>query len=381
MKKILSLGLIFVLLFAGNINSFAEEDDFISAKAAVVMCADTGEIVYSKNMYMQLSMASTTKIMTSVLALEYGATDSYITVTDEMVRVEGTSMGLLGGDRVSLKSLVKGMLIQSGNDAANAVAVIVGGSIPEFVAMMNEKAQMLGMDSTSFETPSGLDGDNHYSTARDMAVLAAYAIKNPEFRSICSLKQAVVYYGNPPYRRVMTNHNKLLSMYDGVFGIKTGFTKKSGRCLVTAAEKDGKTLIAVTLSAPDDWNDHVKLYDYAFECVKSVTLTEDLEDIRLKVVGGTSGSISVSIQEPLNITVASEDYSYYDRVLLKQFEYAPVYEGDIVGTLEFYNSDDEIIGSTPICAGETMLEAVTDETENMTESKKTFLDKIKELFR
>ena len=381
MKKILSLCLIFVFLFIGSIQSFAEDDDSISAKAAVVMCAETGEIVYSKNADVRLSMASTTKIMTSVLALEYGATDAYITVTDEMVQVEGTSMGLLGGDKVSLKSLVKGMLLQSGNDAANAVAVIIGGSIPEFVSMMNDKAKELGMESTSFETPSGLDGDNHYSTARDMALLAAYAIKNPEFRSICSLKQAAVYYGNPPYRRVMTNHNKLLSMYDGVFGIKTGFTKKSGRCLVTAAEKDGKTLVAVTLSAPDDWNDHIKLYDYAFERVKSVTLTEDLEDIRLKIVGGTSGSISVSIQESLNITVASENYSYYDRILLKQFEYAPVYEGDIVGTLEFYDSDGVIIGSTPICAAETVFEAVTDETENTAESKKTFLDKIKDFFR
>lgn len=381
MKKILSVTLIIVFLFICNIESFAADDDFISAKAAVVMCAETGEIVYSKNMNMRLSMASTTKIMTSVLALEYGATDSYITVTDDMVSVEGTSMGLLGGDSVSLKTLVKGMLIQSGNDAANAVAVIIGGSIPEFVSMMNKKAKEIGMDSTSFETPSGLDGDNHYSTAHDMAVLAAYAIKNPEFRSICSLKQAAVYYGNPPYRRVMTNHNKLLSMYDGVFGIKTGFTKKSGRCLVTAAEKYGKTLIAVTLNAPDDWNDHIKLYDYSFDRVKSLSLTEDLDDVRLRIVGGTSKSISVSAQEPLNITVASEDYSYYDRILLKQFEYAPVYEGDIVGTLEFYNSNGEIIGSVSICAAETVLEAITDNTENIAESKKSFLDKIKDFFR
>ena len=317
------------------------------------MCADTLEIVYSKNMNEQLSMASTTKIMSAIIALEYGAVDEPITVTNDMIAVEGSSIGLVDGDEISLKTLVKGMLLESGNDAANAVAYIVGGDIPSFVAMMNNKAKEIGMNSTSFETPSGLDGENHYSTAFDMAVLGAYAIKNPEFRSVCQDESDVVYYGNPPYRRVFTNHNKLLDLYDGAFGIKTGFTKKSGRCLVSAVRKDGKTLIAVTLNAPDDWNDHIKMYDYAFKIVKSVELTEDFSNIRLKVVGGIKDTISVEPLRVVEYTTMADDIDYNAKIFIKQFEYAPVYKGDIVGKVEFY-CDETKIAEVPICATETV---------------------------
>ena len=194
MKKIISVFLAFVLLFTLNIYSSAEESLKLSAKSAVVISADTCEVVYSKNMNEQLPMASTTKIMSSIIALEYGAIDKMQRVTTDMIAVEGSSIGLLDGDEISLKTLVKGMLLESGNDAANAVAHIVGGSIPAFVKMMNDKAKEIGMYSTSFETPSGLDGEKHYSTAFDMAVLGAYAIKNPEFKSICEDESDVVEF-------------------------------------------------------------------------------------------------------------------------------------------------------------------------------------------
>ena len=353
MKKLISLILIFVLLLNSGFCVSAENILDISAKSAVVVCADTLEIVYSKNMNEQLSMASTTKIMSAIIALEYGAVDEPITVTNDMIAVEGSSIGLVDGDEISLKTLVKGMLLESGNDAANAVAYIVGGNIPSFVAMMNNKAKEIGMNSTSFETPSGLDGENHYSTAFDMAVLGAYAIKNPEFRSVCQDESDVVYYGNPPYRRVFTNHNKLLDLYDGAFGIKTGFTKKSGRCLVSAVRKNGKTLIAVTLNAPDDWNDHIKMYDYAFKIVKSVELTEDFSNIRLKVVGGIKDTISVEPLRVVEYTTMADDIDYNAKIFIKQFEYAPVYKGDIVGKVEFY-CDETKIAEVPICATETV---------------------------
>lgn len=353
MKKLISLILIFVLLLNSGFCVSAENILDISAKSAVVVCADTLEIVYSKNMNEQLSMASTTKIMSAIIALEYGAVDEPITVTNDMIAVEGSSIGLVDGDEISLKTLVKGMLLESGNDAANAVAYIVGGDIPSFVAMMNNKAKEIGMNSTSFETPSGLDGENHYSTAFDMAVLGAYAIKNPEFRSVCQDESDVVYYGNPPYRRVFTNHNKLLDLYDGAFGIKTGFTKKSGRCLVSAVRKDGKTLIAVTLNAPDDWNDHIKMYDYAFKIVKSVELTEDFSNIRLKVVGGIKDTISVEPLRVVEYTTMADEIDYNAKIFIKQFEYAPVYKGDVVGKVEFY-CDETKIAEVPICATETV---------------------------
>ena len=352
MKKIISVFLAFVLLFTLNIYSSAEESLRLSAKSAVVISADTCEVVYSKNMNEQLPMASTTKIMSSIIALEYGAIDKMQRVTTDMIAVEGSSIGLLDGDEISLKTLVKGMLLESGNDAANAVAHIVGGSIPAFVKMMNDKAKEIGMYSTSFETPSGLDGEKHYSTAFDMAVLGAYAIKNPEFKSICEDESDVVYYGNPPYRRVFTNHNKLLDVYDGAFGIKTGFTKKSGRCLVSAVCKEGKTLVAVTLNAPDDWNDHIKMYDYAFEKVNSFQLLEDLSDIKLKVVGGTKSNIDIEMLTVPEYTTVNK-LEYIDKIYIKQFEYAPVYKGDVVGKIEFYHNNIKI-SEVPICASETV---------------------------
>lgn len=355
LKKTFSVVCVFILLFnICSFQSFAEGQLDISAKSAVVICAETGEVVYSKNMNQCLSMASTTKIMTAILALEYGVDDEYLTVTEDMIAVEGTSMGLKDGDFVSLKSLVKGMLLKSGNDAANAVANIVGGDIPSFVSMMNEKAKEIGMNSTSFETPSGLDGENHYSTAFDMAILGAYAIKNPEFRSICSAESMVVYYGNPPYRRVLTNHNKLLSMYDGAFGIKTGFTKKSGRCLVSAVEKDGKTLVAVTLNAPDDWDDHIKMYDYAFEKVNSVKLDTETRKIKLKIVGGTKNEISVKVAEIPTVTTAVDNLKYSTEIYIKQFEYAPIEKGEIAGKIVYY-ANNVVLAEIDLIANESVL--------------------------
>ena len=353
MKKIVSIILALVLLFTLSTFVSAENSLKISAKSAVIISADTCEIIYSKNMNEQLPMASTTKIMSSVIALEYGAVDEMQKVTTDMIAVEGSSIGLIDGDNVSLKTLVKGMLLESGNDAANAVAHIVGGNIPDFVKMMNNKANEIGMNSTSFETPSGLDGENHYSTAFDMALLGVYAIKNPEFRSICEDESDIVYYGNPPYRRVFTNHNKLLNLYDGAFGIKTGFTKKSGRCLVSAVCKDGKTLVAVTLNAPDDWNDHIRMYDYAFEKVNTIELMEDLTNIKLKVVGGTKSYVDVEMLTIPQYTTLVNKFEYINKIYIKQFEYAPVYKGDVVGEIEFYHNNIKIC-DVPICASETV---------------------------
>ena len=354
MKNIISIFLVIALLFNSGMVVCAQNQLEISAKSAVVISADTCEVVYSKNLNERLSMASTTKIMTAILALEYGASDKMQKVTTDMISVEGSSVGLLDSDEISLKTLVKGMLLESGNDAANATAYIVGGSIPHFVDMMNNKAKEIGMNSTAFETPSGLDGKNHYSTAFDMAILGAYAIKNPEFRSICADKSDVVYYGNPPYRRVFTNHNKLLELYDGTFGIKTGFTKKSGRCLVSAVEKDGKTLVAVTLNAPDDWNDHIKMYDYAFERVFSHQLTDSLTSIKLKVVGGVKNVINVEPLSSVEYTTIASQLNYDSKIYIEQFVYAPIYKGDIVGKIEFYSGKTKL-GEVPVCAKETVL--------------------------
>lgn len=353
LRRIFVLITAFFLLLTLTLPCFAEPT--VSAKSAVVICADSGEIVYSKNSDERMPMASTTKIMTSLIAIENGADDSLLTVTDEMVKVEGTSMGLKGGDSVSLLSLVKGMLICSGNDAANATAYAISGGIEPFTDLMNKRAQEIGMKNTHFVTPSGLDADGHYSTAFDMAILAAEAIKNPVFLNICSSKSVKAYYGAPPYRRVLSNHNKLLSVSDEFLGIKTGFTKKSGRCLVSAKRQDGKTLIAVTLSAPDDWNDHIKLYDYSFPRVSSLSLSCELESAALKVVGGKENSVSVSLSENADYTFFNKEISYKYKIYIKQFEYAPVFKGEVVGHVDFFCNDGKLIKSVDLVAEKDVL--------------------------
>ncbi|MBR2579441.1 MAG: D-alanyl-D-alanine carboxypeptidase, partial [Clostridia bacterium] len=248
----------------------------ISAKSAILICADSGSVIFAKNESEPLPMASTTKIMTSLLALEnieaFG--DKEIEITDEMVRVEGTSMGLAAGNTVNLETLVQGMMMVSGNDAANAAAIAVAGSSETFVDKMNEKAKLIGMKDTLFCTPSGLDKDDHHSTAYDMAILGAYAMENENFSKIVSQKSMKVHFVNPNKYITMKNHNKLLRLYDGCIGIKTGFTKAAGRCLVSCAQKNGAKLICVTLNAPNDWDDHTKLFDYGFNNVTVKTFND-----------------------------------------------------------------------------------------------------------
>ena len=234
MKRLVSVLVVFLLVIIPlNVSALST-----SAKAAVVLNGDDGEIIYSQNADMRLPMASTTKIMTGILLCEYGNFEKQITVTEEMLRVEGSSMGLLAGDRVTLHDLLYGLMLASGNDAANVIAFVLGGSLDGFVNMMNEKAKDLGLSDTHFATPSGLDAQDHYTTAYELAKITQYAMQNEDFAAAVSCEKTVLNYGNPPYKRSLTNHNKMLNLFDDAVGVKTGFTKKSGRCLVSAARKD-----------------------------------------------------------------------------------------------------------------------------------------------
>ena len=330
-KKLISF---FIILSLSVIRVSAFDPGSVSAECAVVMNVHTGEVIFAKNEHQKQSMASTTKIMTSLLAIESGELQSEIVVSEHMLGVEGTSMGLLAGDSVSLDELVYGMMLSSGNDAAEVAAIHIGGNIENFSILMNQKAQQIGMLNTNFVTPSGLDDENHYSTAYDMALLGSYAVKNPKFASVCSLKKATVSYGNPPYLRTLYNHNKLLDYYDFALGIKTGFTKKSGRCLVSYAVKDNAELIAVTLNAPDDWNDHIRMFDYAFGTLVSGNCTPDIHK-NIKVVGGKKDSVSISA-EPCKYSVSDENIEVTTKVYIEQFIYAPVKKDMVVGKCEYY---------------------------------------------
>ncbi|WP_303821671.1 D-alanyl-D-alanine carboxypeptidase family protein [Ruminococcus flavefaciens] len=306
----------------------------VSARAAVVISADTGEIVHGVNASEKLPMASTTKIMTTLLCLESGGLYEEFTVDSDAIKVEGSSMGLQEGDTVTKYALCCGMLLPSGNDAANAAAVRIAGSIEAFAEMMNDRARQMGLSRTYFVTPSGLEGEGHGSSAADMALLAREALRNDIFRSICSQSSMKVKFGSPPYDRWLRNTNKLLGMYDGVYGVKTGFTDEAGRCLVSACEREGKDLICVTLSDSNDWNDHMALYDSSFENVRLAEICLP-QDISADIVGGNAERLRiVPEKDTVSVTTlagSEEDFTF--TVMSSPFLYAPVNEGDKVGSL------------------------------------------------
>ncbi|MBQ0038692.1 MAG: D-alanyl-D-alanine carboxypeptidase [Clostridiales bacterium] len=253
MKKTILLVLCFLTLLA-PCRAYGVE---VSATAAILLDADSGRVLYEKNADRQMLIASTTKIMTVLVALEHANLNAEVTIKESHM-VEGSSMDLKPGEKVSVEELLYGVMLCSGNDAALALADYCGNGVEQFVKWMNEKAAELGMEDSSFANPNGLDDEKHYSTARDMACLAAYAAKNETFVRLCSTESVTI--GG----RTMTNHNKLLHMVDGCIGMKTGYTKAAGRTLVTSAIQDGRCLVAVTLQDGNDWVDHEALYEYGF---------------------------------------------------------------------------------------------------------------------
>ncbi len=307
----------------------------VGAKAAIVIEARTGAVLFAQNENTRLPMASTTKIMTALLALEQPGLDEAFPVDTAAIHVEGTSMGLRDGDTVTLRALAIGMLLPSGNDAANAAAVRVAGDIPSFAAQMNGRARALGMADTSFVTPSGLDAEGHYSTARDMAVLTRRALQNPDFAAICSQYRMRAGFGNPPGERWMRNHNRFLTLYDGAYGVKTGYTRKAGRCLVTAVRRGGVELICVTLGCPDDWNTHTALYDRIFPTLEAVDLTAAVAPAGVRVVGGAQARVPVRPTEDTAVALPTGGVMSW-RLVAQPFLYAPVRRGDFVGEARCY---------------------------------------------
>lgn len=323
----------------------------VSAKSAILIDADTLEVLFEKDAYTKRPMASTTKIMTALLCLESQDKNERFEVDSSAIKVEGTSMGLNEGDKVTLFDLAVGMLSLSGNDAANAAAVKIAGSPSEFSKLMNNKAAEIGMKNTNFITPSGLHDDRHYSTAYDMALLGAYALKNSEFVEISSKSKYTVRYGEPEVTRTFYNHNRLVREIEGCIGIKTGFTKKAGRCLVSAVNKNGRTLVCVTLSAPNDWRDHKNLYEYGFSLYKeSSDFDIDLPDLR--VVNSENKSIPLKAAEQSPVLYLRSGEKVTIKTSLYPFEYAPVYKGQIVGAL-YYCVGDAVLKETDLVAAKS----------------------------
>ena len=306
-----------------------------SAASAVVMDADSLEVLYEKNVDEKRSIASTTKILSALIACESGKLDETVTVTWDMVNTHGSLLGLRENDKISLYDLTVGMILPSGNDAANAVALYLGGSFEGFAAMMNRKAAEIGMVNSLFVTPSGLDEGEHHSTARDMALLTAYAMKNETFAQIFSLSKADVTVSGE--KHTVYNHNRLLWEMDGCVGGKTGFTDKAGRCLVSAARRNGNTLICVTLNAPDDWNDHQKLYE---ECFDKYTQHNESGSIEVAAVGGNQDRIQAAYNA--DVSVLNEDLVTVELYALP-FVYCPVKQGDKIGKAVIKYKEKEIL--------------------------------------
>lgn len=342
-KMVISIIVAVITLSSATMDVKAIDKPETSAKACVLISADTGEIIYSVNCDEKLPMASTTKIMTTMLCLESGNLYEEFEVDSDAIMVEGSSMGLQKGDIVTKYALCCGMLLPSGNDSANATAVKLAGSIENFAVMMNDKAKELGLSKTWFVTPSGLEGEGHGSSAYDMAILAREALKNDIFREICSSSSMKVEFGNPPYTRWLKNTNKLLNMYDGVYGVKTGFTDEAGRCLVSACERDGVNLICVTLNDRNDWNDHMAMYDYGFETAKNIQL-DIPENLSVCLAGAEKERLSLTAGDaPVKITTLFADKNDFDyQVISAPFVYAPVKFGDEVAQLSITYNNREV---------------------------------------
>ncbi|MFR5876750.1 MAG: D-alanyl-D-alanine carboxypeptidase family protein [Eubacterium sp.] len=332
MLKRLLIIFLCIIVFIPNV-VYASDID-ISASSAIVMDSDSGTILYEHNAYEARTMASTTKIMTCLIACESGKLDKTVTISEEMLNgVEGSAIYIEPDDKITLRDLVKGAMIASGNDAANSIAFYLGKSLKGFASLMNNKASEIGMKDTVFVTPSGLDEGDHHSTAYDMALLASAALENKEFAAICKMKSAEIAVNGE--KQTVYNHNKLLSYDDSFIGVKTGFTEKSGRCLVSAYDYEGNTIITVTLGDPDDWDDHTDLAEYASKQYEHKTKTDDF---CIPVVGGADDIVLCSASYDIVTLGDITAKAYY-----YPFIYAPVSSGDVVGREEIYSNNKLIM--------------------------------------
>ncbi len=326
----------------------AVEAPSVSAQAAVLYDPLSGAVLYEKNGGEVLPMASTTKIMTALLAFESGQMDAVVEVTPEMVAVEGSSMGLAAGDRLTLGSIARGMMMASGNDGANAIALFLGGSAEGFASLMNARAAEIGMENTRFVTPSGLDAEGHGTTAYDMALLGAEAMRCADFAETVGAVSKTVEFLSPEKTVRYDNHNRLLQLYSDCTGVKTGFTKKAGRCLVSSAERGGAQLICVTLNAPDDWNDHIALFEYGFSQLETRAITPDGTLYAVPVVGGAASSVVCRVAGEASATLY-RDAALTASVSLPRFVYAPLEAGAQVGCVT-YSVNGSVVAELPIVA-------------------------------
>ena len=322
MKRFVICALLLALLLP--VKALAAADN--SAEALILYEPRTGTVLREKQADKSMLIASTTKIMTALLVVEHCALQETVTITEAMCGAEGSSLYLTEGQRFTVEELLYGLMLASANDAAEALAIHTAGSIEAFAAMMNEKAASLGMANTHYANPHGLDdpAGQHYSSARDLAFLTAAAMENPLFCRFFSAREFEIH------GTVIENHNKLLASYDGCLGGKTGYTRAAGRTLVSCAERNGLRLICVTLSDPDDWNDHRALFDAAFADYRFLTFPETGWK-SVPAISSTVPDIPLRCSVPYALVRNGKEAQVH--VSLPRFVFAPVNRGDALGSL------------------------------------------------
>ncbi len=329
----------------------------LSAQSHCLLDADTGKILTSSNAELTLPMASTTKIMTCILALETMVPSTEVLIPQEAVGIEGSSVYLVKGEKLTLEELLYALMLESANDAAVAIAIAVDGSTEIFVERMNKRAREIGMTSTSFRNPHGLPCDGHYSTAHDLCQLLAYCMKNTVFAEITSTKTKTISAPGGKLR-YLSNHNRLLRNFESCIGGKTGYTKSAGRCLVTAAEKDGKTLVCATLGDPNDWKDHTALFNYGFSLYEEKCLAEiGALCVEIPVIGGNEKFIRCVNTYALSLPLLANEMPsvYYE---LPHFVYAPITAGDVLGEAVFMLGDKELGRTTMVAENFALKEQI-----------------------
>ena len=324
----------------------------VTADAAVVLEADTGKVVYQRNMDKKMFPASTTKIMTLIVALEKGNLDDVVTISKNAANTEGSTLWLEEGEKVKLIDLLYGMMLVSGNDATVAVAEHIAGSVPAFARMMTDKAKEIGAVHTSFVNSSGLPDDRHFTTAHDMALIAAYGYKNPMFAKIVSTQEKKMSWTKNADKAPLRNENRMLWLYDGANGVKTGYTDAAGRCLVSAAKRDGVQLIAVVLDSTYMWNDSIALLDYGFGHVHAKKLYAKGDVVKnVHVVSGREGNVDVKAAEEVNIPVTNgEGAKFSTEIEVPDSVQAGFNKGDVLGRVVVKYEGKEVKSADLIAA-------------------------------
>ena len=325
--------------------------DAMSAQKAVLVDACTGRVLYQKDADSPSLIASTTKIMTALVVCQQCNVLDRVKIPKEAVGIEGSSMYLKEGEILTVQELLYGMMLHSGNDAAVALAIWCAGSVEAFAERMNDKARSLGMTGTHFVNPNGLDAPNHYSTARDLAILAAHAMENPIFAQTVSTKTVTVG------QRALRNHNKLLWQVEGVDGVKTGYTKAAGRILVSSAVRQGRRLVAVTINDGNDWLDHAAMYEDGFSKYKTRILVEKGQLLgTVSLFSGTENQVSVVAQEEFSYALTQEETA---QIVLSGpgFAYAPVAKGQTAG-VAYVMLGDKVVGKVPVAYEKTVEQLV-----------------------